>query len=51
MNKTPVSSARHEETIRCLVLLALLYFIPTVQAMRPIVAADPDIWWHLSARQ
>jgi len=37
---------RHEETIRRVVILAVLYLIPAVWILRPVVA-DNDIWWHL----
>ncbi len=40
---------RHEETIRRLVLLTLLYLLPAVAAMKPVL--DPDIWWHLRTGQ
>src|SRR6267142_2297371 len=34
-----------ELTVRRVVLVALLYLLPSFQAMLPI--DDPDIWWHL----
>ncbi len=34
-----------EETVRRVALLALLYLIPSVQALLPV--DDPDIWWRL----
>ena len=40
---------RHEETVRRLVVLSLLYLILPVQAMFPLI--DPDIWWHLRTGQ
>ena len=45
----PASLANSEKTLRCLIIVALLYCIPAVQAMVPVV--DPDIWWHLRAGQ
>ena len=41
--------ARHEESVRRSVLLTLLYLLPTVVAMKPVL--DPDIWWHLRTGQ
>ena len=41
--------ARHEETLRRLMLLTVLYLILQLQAMLPIL--DPDIWWHLRTGQ
>ena len=35
----------NETLLRRSVLIALLYLIPSLQAMLPI--DDPDIWWHL----
>jgi hypothetical protein len=34
-----------EPTIRRIALVALIYLIPSFQAMLPV--DDPDIWWHL----
>jgi hypothetical protein len=34
-----------ELTVRRVVLVALLYLLPSFQAMLPV--DDPDIWWHL----
>jgi hypothetical protein len=45
MQTVPASPASSEQTVRRVVLLALLYLIPSVQAMLPV--DDPDIWWHL----
>ena len=36
---------KHEETLRRIVLLTLLYLLPTLQSILPVL--DPDIWWHL----
>ena len=41
--------ARHEETLRRIVLLTLLYLILVLPAMLPIL--DPDLWWHLRTGQ
>src|SRR5436190_21749859 len=41
--------ARHEETLRRIVPLTLLYLILVLPAMLPIL--DPDIWWHLRTGQ
>src|SRR5215470_4709327 len=38
-----------EQTARRIVLLALLYLIPSFQALLPI--DDPDIWWRLRTGQ
>jgi hypothetical protein len=45
MALVPASLANSEETLRRLVIVVLLYCIPSFQAMVPV--ADPDIWWHL----
>ncbi len=37
---------RHEEAMRRAVILALLYLIPAVLVLQPVVN-DNDIWWHL----
>jgi hypothetical protein len=39
---------RHEEVIRRVVILSLLYLIPAIFILQP-VTFDPDIWWHLQA--
>lgn len=36
----------HEETLRRTALLAVLYLLPAVWILLPVVF-DPDIWWHL----
>jgi hypothetical protein len=41
----PASLANSESTLRCLVIVVLLYCIPVSKAMVPLI--DPDIWWHL----
>lgn len=38
-----------EQTVRHAILLALVYLIPTAQAMLPV--NDPDVWWHLRTGQ
>jgi hypothetical protein len=38
-----------EQSIRQMLLLALLYLLPSVQALLPL--DDPDIWWHLRTGQ
>lgn len=37
---------QHEETVRRVVVLAVLYFIPAMWILQPVII-DPDIWWHL----
>jgi len=44
MQTPSLSSPNGEQTVRRVALLALLYLIPSVQAMLPI--DDPDIWWR-----
>ena len=39
---------RHEEVIRRVVILSLLYLIPAIWILQPVIS-DPDIWWHLQA--
>lgn len=39
---------RHEEVIRRAVILSLLYLIPAIFILQPVII-DPDIWWHLQA--
>lgn len=39
---------RHEEVIRRVVILSLLYLIPAIFILQPVIV-DPDIWWHLQA--
>jgi hypothetical protein len=41
----PASLANSETTLRRLLIVVLLYCIPALQGMVPVV--DPDIWWHL----
>ena len=38
-----------EQSIRQMLLLALLYLLPSVQMLLPL--DDPDIWWHLKTGQ
>ena len=40
---------QYEKTARRLILLVLLYTIPGVVALKPVL--DPDIWWHLRTGQ
>jgi hypothetical protein len=49
MSLVPASLTNSEETLRRLIIVVLLYCIPTFQAMVPVV--DPDIWWHLRTGQ
>src|SRR5262245_60755686 len=49
MSLVPASVTNSEETLRRLVIVVLVYCIPTFLAMVPIV--DPDIWWHLRTGQ
>lgn len=42
-------AARWEKTTRCLLLVLLLYLLPSLQALLPV--DDPDIWWHLRTGQ
>lgn len=49
MNKILQPLLKHEETTRRLVLTTLLYLIPMIRAMRPVI--DMDIWWHLRTGQ
>src|SRR3972149_2139662 len=44
MARTTAWLERNEPTARLIALIALLYLIPSVQAMLPI--DDPDIWWR-----
>ena len=44
MARTTTLLKGNEPTTRLLALIALLYLIPSVQAMLPI--DDPDIWWR-----
>jgi hypothetical protein len=37
---------RHEVTLRRTAILAVLYLIPAIWILQPVVF-DPDIWWHL----
>lgn len=37
---------QHEETIRRVGILAILYLIPAMWILQPVII-DPDIWWHL----
>ena len=43
--------AMHEKTIRRLLILTLLYLVLPVEAIQPIIVADPDIWLHLRTGQ
>lgn len=36
----------HEDTIRRTLLLTVIYLLPALSILQPIVL-DPDIWWHL----
>jgi hypothetical protein len=36
----------HEETIRRAVIVAVLYLIPALWILQPVIS-DHDIWWHL----
>lgn len=38
----------HEETLRRTAILAVLYLIPAMWILQPVII-DPDIWWHLQA--
>ena len=49
MQNTLRSFLKHEETIRRLVLLLLLYLLLAWQTLEPVL--DPDIWWHLRTGQ
>jgi len=40
----------HEETLRRVAILALLYLYPVLRILHPVVI-DPDIWWHLRTGQ
>ncbi|HEU4686630.1 MAG TPA: hypothetical protein VFS39_19135 [Nitrospira sp.] len=40
----------HEESIRRILLLAVIYLIPAMWVLQPVII-DPDIWWHLAAGQ
>lgn len=39
---------RHEETIRRVLILAVLYLIPALCILQPVLF-DPDVWWQLQA--
>ena len=41
---------RHEEAVRRLTILSLLYLMPALWVMKPVIF-DPDIWWHLRTGQ
>jgi hypothetical protein len=41
--------ASRAETVRRLLLLIVLYVVPTIASIQPVV--DPDIWWHLRTGQ
>jgi hypothetical protein len=45
----PTSLANSETTLRRLLIVVLLYCIPVLQGMVPVV--DPDIWWHFRTGQ
>src|SRR5499426_993795 len=49
MSLVPASLTNSEETLRRLVIVLLVYCIPTFLAIVPVV--DPDIWWHLRTGQ
>lgn len=49
MSNLAKTLASHEKTCRRLLILFLLYLIPSLAAMKPVV--DPDIWWHLRTGQ
>ncbi|MGE5709276.1 MAG: hypothetical protein ACM34B_03695, partial [Nitrospira sp.] len=36
----------HEEAIRRTVIVALVYVLPAIWILQPVVV-DPDVWWHL----
>ena len=38
----------HEEAIRRVAILTLIYLIPAIWILQPVII-DPDIWWHLQA--
>jgi hypothetical protein len=38
----------HEETLRHTAILAVLYLIPAIWILQPVIF-DADIWWHLQA--
>ena len=38
----------HEEPIRRSIILALLYLLPAIWILQPVIE-DPDIWWHLQS--
>jgi hypothetical protein len=40
--------ARHEEMLRRTAILAVLYLIPAIWILQPVIL-DQDIWWHLQA--
>lgn len=51
--RCPISIAKafswlktHEDTIRRTLLLSVIYLLPAISILLPIVS-DPDIWWHL----
>ena len=35
-----------EETVRRVLILTILYLIPAIYILQPVIT-DPDIWWHL----
>jgi hypothetical protein len=41
--------ASRAETVRRLLLLIVLYTVPAVASLQPVI--DPDIWWHLRTGQ
>ncbi len=41
---------KHEEPVRRLTIVALLYLMPALWVMKPVIF-DPDIWWHLRTGQ
>ncbi len=49
MPKILRSFLEHEETLRRLVLVSLLFIVPALLALEPV--SDPDIWWHLRTGQ
>lgn len=38
----------HEEAIRRSIIVAVLYLLPAIWILQPVII-DPDIWWHLQA--
>jgi len=38
----------HEESIRRALILAVLYLMPAIWILQPVII-DPDLWWHLQS--